>query len=82
MNLKLIQIFFILGNPLVCDCELRWYKEWIEDKWNPIEEKWLKDTYCTSPSDGKVHKIHEVVLRDMYCGSSVKDNARMVSAFL
>ena len=63
----------------MCDCELRWYKEWIEDKWNPIEEKWLKDTYCTSPSDGKVHKIHEVVLRDMYCGSSVKHRARMVS---
>ena len=63
----------------MCDCELRWYKQWIEDEWNPVEEQWLKATYCTNPADGKKHKIHEVDLKDMYCDSSVKDKAGRVS---
>ena len=70
-----------LGNPLVCDCELRWYKQWIEDEWNPVEEQWLQDTYCTSPKDGRKHKIHEVELKDMFCDSSVKDKAGRVSFY-
>ncbi len=28
------------GNPLVCDCDLRWYRQWIEEEWNEIEETW------------------------------------------
>ena len=23
---------YILGNPLLCDCELRWYHQWIEEE--------------------------------------------------
>jgi len=65
----------IHSNPLVCDCELRWYKQWIEDEWNPVEEQWLKETSCKSPRDGKRHNIEEVDLKDMFCDSSVKDKA-------
>ena len=65
----------------MCDCELRWYKQWIEDEWNPVEEQWLQDTYCTSPKDGRKHKIHEVELKDMFCDSSVKDKAGRVSFY-
>ena len=63
----------IHSNPLICDCELRWYKQWINDEWNPVEETWLQDTHCKSPRDGKEHVISEVSLKDMFCDSSVKD---------
>ena len=69
---------FLLGNPLKCDCELRWYKQWINDEWNPVEETWLQDTYCRSPKDQKRHLISEVELKDMFCDSSVRDKAGKV----
>lgn len=25
-------IFFVKGNPLICDCELLWYKQWLAKK--------------------------------------------------
>ena len=65
--------FFVAGNPLVCDCELRWYKSWIDEEWNPVEEEWLKETFCEDPRDNKQHNIAEVPLKDMYCTSDVRD---------
>ena len=66
------------GNPLVCDCELRWYKQWIESEWNEIEETWLKDTYCESPEDGKTHNIEKVDLKEFYCVGAVRDKVGKV----
>lgn len=65
----------IHSNPLKCDCELRWYKHWIESEWNPIEDEWLRETYCEDPADEKTHLISEVSLSDMYCDGSQKDKA-------
>ena len=65
--------FCVAGNPLVCDCELRWYKSWIDEEWNPVEEEWLKETFCEDPRDNKQHNIAEVPLKDMYCTSDVRD---------
>ena len=58
---------------MVCDCELRWYKQWIESEWNEIEETWLRETTCKDMVDDKIHVISEVDLRDMFCDSDVKD---------
>ena len=33
-----IPFFITSGNPLVCDCELRWYRQWIEEEWNEVEQ--------------------------------------------
>ena len=68
----------LIGNPLKCDCELRWYKQWINDEWNEVEETWLKKTICTNPRDGKQHYISEVDLKDMFCDASVQDKAPKV----
>ena len=57
----------IHSNPLECDCELRWYRQWIEDEWNEVEEQWLKLTQCTDPADEREHNIAEVPLKDMFC---------------
>ena len=53
-------IFHILGNPLICDCEMRWYKRWYNDGWQDVDEDHIRDTACTDPSDGKEHNIAEV----------------------
>ena len=69
-------IFFailLLGNPLLCDCELRWYHQWIDEEWNPVEEEWLKETYCKDPADNMRHNIAEVPLKDMFCTGDVTD---------
>lgn len=71
--LDTLQHIDIHSNPLVCDCELRWYKSWIDEEWNPVEEEWLKETFCEDPRDNKQHNIAEVPLKDMYCTSDVRD---------
>ena len=64
---------YFSDNPLECDCELRWYRQWIEEEWNEVEEKWLKETTCKDPKDGKMHNIREVPLKDMFCVGDVRD---------
>ena len=64
---------FFIGNPLICDCELRWYHQWIEEEWNPVEEQWLKETFCKDPADNQRHNIAEVPLKDMFCTGDVTD---------
>jgi Leucine-rich repeat (LRR) protein len=61
------------SNPLVCDCELRWYRQYIEEEWNEVDAQWLKDTFCEDVADNRQHNIAEVPLKDMYCGSGVVD---------
>lgn len=68
-----LQHIDIHSNPLLCDCELRWYHQWIEEEWNPVEQEWLKDTFCEDPADKKQHNIAEVPLKDMFCTTDVKD---------
>ena len=53
---------FILpaGNPLVCDCEMRWYKIWYNDGWQDVDEDHIRETECTDPYDGRAHIISEV----------------------
>lgn len=63
----------IHSNPLVCDCELRWYRQWIEEEWNAVEEEWLKATFCEDPADNMRHNIAEVPLKDMFCNGEVRD---------
>lgn len=68
-----ILFFIFIGNPLICDCELRWYHQWIEEEWNPVEEGWLKETFCKDPADNQRHNIAEVPLKDMFCTGDVTD---------
>ena len=57
----------------MCDCDLRWYRQWIEQEWNEIEEQWLQETFCQDPADEKEHNIAEVPLKDMFCDDDVTD---------
>ena len=57
----------------MCDCELRWYRQWIEEEWNEVDQQYLKETTCKDPADGKEHNIAEVPLKDMFCTTQVTD---------
>ena len=63
----------------MCDCDLRWYRQWIEEEWNEIDEEWLQETTCKDPADGKEHNIAEVPLRDMFCADDVTDKPGKVN---
>jgi len=57
----------IHSNPLVCDCEMRWYKKWYNDGWQDVDEDHIKDTTCFSPHDHQDHPIKDVNLYSMFC---------------
>ena len=50
----------VTGNPLVCDCEMRWYRRWYNDGWQDVDEDHIRDTECTDPTDGRTHLITKV----------------------
>lgn len=57
----------IHSNPLVCDCELRWYKLWYTSEWQDIDTDYIKDTHCVDPTDNREHKMADVDLNHMFC---------------
>lgn len=63
-TLKHIDIY---KNPLICDCELKWYKKWYYDGWQDVDTDHLKDITCKDPEDGKEHLLKDVDLEHMYC---------------
>ena len=38
-NLNWVLSEVYLGNPLVCDCEMRWYKKWFNAEWQVTRAK-------------------------------------------
>jgi len=59
----------IHSNPLVCNCEMRWYKRWYNDGWQDVDEDHIKDTACVDPTDGREHQINKVDISHMFCVS-------------
>eukprot|EP00090_Calanus_glacialis_P001319 TRINITY_DN10922_c0_g1_i1.p1 TRINITY_DN10922_c0_g1~~TRINITY_DN10922_c0_g1_i1.p1 ORF type:complete len:520 (+),score=84.95 TRINITY_DN10922_c0_g1_i1:323-1882(+) len=57
----------IHSNPLVCNCEMRWYKRWYNDGWQDVDEDHIKDTSCVDPTDGREHKINKIDISHMFC---------------
>ncbi|KAK2584463.1 hypothetical protein KPH14_006838 [Odynerus spinipes] len=58
----------ITDNPLICDCELRWYPAWLKnlrDKDDEIMSK--KRTVCTMPSEHREYSVQHIPLEKMGC---------------
>jgi len=68
MSLKYIDVY---KNPLVCDCEMRWYRKWY---FTVNDTDHMKDITCRS-EDGTDVLMKEVDLEDMYCEDLVEDPA-------
>jgi len=64
-SLKYIDIY---KNPLVCDCEMRWYRKWYL---NVNDTDHMRDITCNK-EDGTNVLMKNVSLDDMYC-PKIKD---------
>lgn len=65
-----MEIHFCISvdNPLVCDCELQWYKNWLrnlKDKDDEMMQK--KRTVCTMPHEHREYNLQNLPLDKMKC---------------
>lgn len=61
-------------NPLVCDCELQWYKNWLrnlKDKDDEMMQK--KRTVCIMPHEHREYNLQNLPLEKMNCVVKVYD---------
>ncbi|KAI4504455.1 hypothetical protein M0802_000005 [Mischocyttarus mexicanus] len=68
----------ITDNPLICDCELRWYPAWLQnlrDKDDEIMSK--KRTVCMMPSEHREYSVQNIPLEKMGC---VRKNTERMSS--
>lgn len=64
----IVIIFIITDNPLICDCELRWYKVWLrnlKDKDDEMMQK--KRTICTMENEHREYAVQSVPFEKMNC---------------
>jgi hypothetical protein len=55
-------------NPLICDCELRWYKDWLKglkDKDDEMMQK--KRTVCTMVQEHREYPLQKLPIEKMQC---------------
>lgn len=63
-----LRVVDIVDNPLVCDCELRWYKEWLKNlKTKDDESLNKKRIVCTMASEHREYSVQELPLDKMNC---------------
>lgn len=86
-TLKHIDVY---KNPLICDCEMKWYKAWWMSEYQSVDTDHIKDITCKDVDDGKEHLMKDVNLEHMYCVQASPDgpedlalsSARVPSSFL
>ncbi|XP_043803988.1 slit homolog 2 protein isoform X3 [Apis laboriosa] len=58
----------ITDNPLVCDCELRWYSIWLGNLRDKDDERMSrKHTVCTMLSENREYSVQNIPLERMGC---------------
>lgn len=58
----------IIDNPLICDCQLRWYRDWLKklrDKDDEMMQK--KRTICTMITEHREYNVQNLPLEKMNC---------------
>uniref|UniRef100_A0A0K8T373 LRRCT domain-containing protein n=2 Tax=Lygus hesperus TaxID=30085 RepID=A0A0K8T373_LYGHE len=63
-----LRVVDIMDNPLLCDCELRWYKDWLKnlkDKDDEMMQK--KRTVCTMEHEHREYPVQSMPLDRMNC---------------
>lgn len=68
--------FKFADNPLVCDCELQWYKNWrknLRDKDDDLMQK--KRTVCMMNHEHREYSLTNLPLEKMHCTIKSYDGA-------
>ncbi|CAG9834830.1 unnamed protein product [Diabrotica balteata] len=66
--LDTLRVVDIMDNPLLCDCELQWYKNWLrnlKDKDDDLMQK--KRTVCTMQHEHREYSLQSLPLDKMKC---------------
>uniref|UniRef100_T1J2L8 LRRCT domain-containing protein n=1 Tax=Strigamia maritima TaxID=126957 RepID=T1J2L8_STRMM len=58
--------FDIHNNPLVCDCELRWFREWLSNEGKKILT-FSEDTQCNEPTPYKDYVLNSIPVDHLTC---------------
>jgi len=69
-----LDVLKLQGNPLFCDCELRWYEEWLETKINinyyDEEDRKIdifQNTTCYLPSEKQEYALKDRPMKKLLC---------------
>lgn len=69
---------FSTDNPLICNCELRWYTAWLGNLRDKDDERMSrKRTVCTMPNEHREYSVQNIPLERMGC---VGENAGRTSS--
>ncbi|XP_011631321.1 slit homolog 1 protein-like [Pogonomyrmex barbatus] len=59
---------FRVDNPLICDCDLRWYPAWLANLRDKDDEMMSKKrTVCTMPMEHREYSVQNIPLERMGC---------------
>ena len=64
----------VAGNPLVCDCEMKWYKRWWMGDWQKIDTDHIKEIKCLDPEDNTEHIMKDVEIEHFFCESPTEES--------
>ncbi|GLV32826.1 uncharacterized protein CBL_00467 [Carabus blaptoides fortunei] len=76
-----LRVVDIMDNPLVCECELRWYRDWLNnlrDKDDEMMQK--KRTVCTMQHEHREYSLQNLPLDRMKCVRKAGDAASNTAA--
>lgn len=58
----------IIDNHLICDCELKWYSEWLNELKDDMDDAMLKKrVVCTMTSEHREYNLQDLPLEKMNC---------------
>lgn len=69
-----LRVVDVMDNPLVCECELQWYKNWLRnlrDKDDEMMQK--KRTVCIMPQEHREYSLQNLPLEKMNCAVKAYD---------
>lgn len=73
MDYIYIFTFYFADNPLICDCDLRWFSRWLQNLKDKDDEMMSKKrTVCTMMNEHREYSVQNLPLERMGCVASAE----------